>query len=185
MMVRPSIVLSFLFNLVEMIDQLVVHLILCANQLLKVYNLVYEDFVCIQDTIVRFLKLLDLLLRCGQRLAEDENLLVGNAELLVGCLRFPRSRGFSSDIIQIILPVSSKLGVLKLPCLCFYQLGHSGHVFKEGKYYRCAVWRLSVLVIMPDFVEVVFIKLPYKAGKVAVLEVFGQNRLGEPFILRC
>lgn len=41
----------------------------------------------------------------------------------------------------------------------------------------------SVLVIMSHFVEIVLVQLPYKACKIAMLEVFGQDGFGKPFIL--
>lgn len=37
---------------------------------------------------------------------------------------------------------------------------------------------------MPHFVEVVLIQLPHEAGKVAVLEVFREDVLGELLVLR-
>lgn len=40
-----------------------------------------------------------------------------------------------------------------------------------------------LFIILPDFMEIVFIQLPYKAGKVAVLEVLRKNRLGKLFVL--
>ena len=42
----------------------------------------------------------------------------------------------------------------------------------------------TLLVIMSYLVEVIFVKLAHEAGEVAMFEVFGQYRLGEPFILR-
>lgn len=37
---------------------------------------------------------------------------------------------------------------------------------------------------MPDFVEVIFVELAHKTGKVAVLEVLRQDVLGELFVLQ-
>lgn len=43
-----------------------------------------------------------------------------------------------------------------------------------------AVRRLAVLfVILANFVEIVFVQLAHEAGKVAMLEVLGQDGLGE------
>ena len=41
-----------------------------------------------------------------------------------------------------------------------------------------------LLIIVSHLVEVIFVKLAHEAGEVAVFEMFGQNRLGESFILR-
>ena len=41
----------------------------------------------------------------------------------------------------------------------------------------------ALFIVVPDFVEVIFIELPNKAGKVAMLEVFREDGLGEAFIL--
>lgn len=51
--------------------------------------------------------------------------------------------------------------------------------------YARTIWRLAVfLIVVPYFVEVVFIELPDKAGKVAVLEMLGENVFCEFFVLR-
>lgn len=40
--------------------------------------------------------------------------------------------------------------------------------------YTSAVWRhTAFLIIMSDFVEIVFVKLAHETGKIAVLEVLG------------
>jgi hypothetical protein len=50
--------------------------------------------------------------------------------------------------------------------------------------YPRSIWRLPVLlIVVPHFVEVVFVKLTDKAGKVAVFKVLGQDVLGELFVL--
>lgn len=41
----------------------------------------------------------------------------------------------------------------------------------------------AIFVVVSHLVEVIFIELADKAGKVAVLEVFGQDRLCEAFVL--
>lgn len=43
---------------------------------------------------------------------------------------------------------------------------------KKASNYRCAVRRLTILLVMPNLVEIVLIELSYKAGKVAVFKVF-------------
>lgn len=41
----------------------------------------------------------------------------------------------------------------------------------------------AFFIIVPDFVKVILVELPNETGEVAMLEVFGENRLGEMFIL--
>ena len=61
-----------------------------------------------------------------------------------------------------------------------------------GPYYDIAsitytgpIRRLSaILVVVSHFVEVILVELPDEAREVAVLEMFRQDGLGEPFILR-
>ena len=51
--------------------------------------------------------------------------------------------------------------------------------------YTRTIWRLSaVLVVVSHLVKIIFIELSDEACKVAVFEVFGQDRFGESFILR-
>lgn len=45
------------------------------------------------------------------------------------------------------------------------------------------VRRLAILLILPDFVEIILVELPNKAGKVAVLEMFRQYGLREFLVL--
>ena len=42
----------------------------------------------------------------------------------------------------------------------------------------------ALFIVMSHLVEVILVELAHEAGKIAMLEVFGQDRLGEPFILR-
>lgn len=50
--------------------------------------------------------------------------------------------------------------------------------------YVLSVWRLAtILVILSDFVKIVLVELAHKTGKVAMLEMFGQDGLGEFFTL--
>lgn len=52
--------------------------------------------------------------------------------------------------------------------------------------YARAVWRSAVLlIIMPHFVEVVFVQLSHETGKVAVLEVLWEDVFGEFLVLSC
>jgi hypothetical protein len=45
---------------------------------------------------------------------------------------------------------------------------------------RCS----SFFIVLPYFVEIVLVQLPYKAGKIAVFEVFRKNGFCEFFVLR-
>lgn len=45
--------------------------------------------------------------------------------------------------------------------------------------YLLAVWRLVVLVVAPQLMEVVLVQLSDKAREVAVLEMFRQDVVGE------
>ena len=38
-------------------------------------------------------------------------------------------------------------------------------------------------IVVSHLVEVIFVELAHEAGEVAMLEVFGKDRFGEPFIL--
>ena len=50
--------------------------------------------------------------------------------------------------------------------------------------YTSAIRRLAtLLIVVPHFVKIIFVQLADKAGEVAVLEVFRQDRLCELFIL--
>jgi hypothetical protein len=50
--------------------------------------------------------------------------------------------------------------------------------------YISSIWRLAALLVMPDFVEIVLVQLTDETRKVAVLEVFWEDRLGELLILQ-
>lgn len=50
--------------------------------------------------------------------------------------------------------------------------------------YPWPIWTgVTVLIIVSHFVKVVLVELAHKAGKVAVLEVFGEDVFGEFLIL--
>lgn len=75
--------------------------------------------------------------------------------------------------------------MFKLPCLWVVMSNYPFEGMVMGSTYPWAVRGLTgILVIMSNFVEIVLVQLPYKACKVAMLEVFGQDGLSEPFILR-
>lgn len=51
--------------------------------------------------------------------------------------------------------------------------------------YPRSIWRLTaLLIIVTDFVKIVFIQLADKTRKIAVLEMFGQDGFGKSFVLR-
>lgn len=52
----------------------------------------------------------------------------------------------------------------------------------QGPYLR-AVRGGSIFLVLPDLVEVVLVQLAYKASKITVFEMFGQNGLGELLVL--
>ena len=50
--------------------------------------------------------------------------------------------------------------------------------------YSWDIWRCSIFfIVMSHFVKVIFIQLSHETGKVAMLEMFGEYRLGEAFVL--
>ena len=42
----------------------------------------------------------------------------------------------------------------------------------------------TLFIVVSHFVEVILVELAHEAGEVAMLEMFRQDRLGEPLILR-
>lgn len=71
----------------------------------------------------------------------------------------------------------------ELPCLDVENT--SAHETTQNREtYSCTVRRLPILLItMPYFMEVVLVQLPHEACEVAVLEVFGEDRLCEFLVL--
>ncbi len=71
----------------------------------------------------------------------------------------------------------------ELPCLDTDNT--SAHETTQNREtYSCTVRRLPILLItMPYFMEVVLVQLPHEACEVAVLEVFGEDRLCEFLVL--
>jgi hypothetical protein len=50
--------------------------------------------------------------------------------------------------------------------------------------YSWAIWRCSIFfIVMSHFVKVIFVQLSHETGEVAMLEMFGEYRLGKAFIL--
>lgn len=60
----------------------------------------------------------------------------------------------------------------------------SNAIAMGGQAYPCSIRaRTAVLVVMPHFVKIIFVQLPYKACKVAVLKVLWEYVFCEFFIL--
>lgn len=52
------------------------------------------------------------------------------------------------------------------------------------KAYPRSIGRLPIFfIVVADFVEIIFVQLAHKTGKVAVLEVFGEYVFGKLFVL--
>lgn len=99
---------------------------------------------------------------------------------VVGCFR-------GAGAFRLMLSSASLLLALKSGCLnsqaCKRRLNSClGH---QTLYtYTRAVWRLAILlIVVSHFMEVVFVQLPDEAGEIAVLEVFGEDMLGEFLVL--
>jgi hypothetical protein len=128
-------------------------------------------------------EVLDLLLLRNNLLIEKVDLLCGNRIIVRLCL-LSWSRCLSSDVVEGLFAVCSKLGVFKLPGL--------DKASSETEIKRTATWdphilsirRLAILlIILSYFVEVVLVQLSHETGKVAVFEMLWQYRLGKFFAL--
>lgn len=91
-----------------------------------------------------------------------------------------------------ILSSASLLFALKSGCLNSHACSHRQYpiafvmVMQNALTYTRAVRRSAVLlIIMPHFVEVVFVQLSHETGKVAVLEVLWEDVFGEFLVLSC
>lgn len=60
-----------------------------------------------------------------------------------------------------------------------------GSAMARGATNIASIWRLATLLVMSDFVEVIFVQLADKRGEVGMLEVFREDGLGELLILLC
>jgi hypothetical protein len=163
-----------------MCDQLVGHLALGFCRLLQAHHLVDENLVCLVYLIVRLLQGLDLVLHRQKLIADDAYLLRCRDQLFCRC-SFSRRWRLPTDAVEVVFPVCPELRMLELPCLRASVIGVK--ITARWDTYSGTVWRLPVLVILSDFVEVVLVELSHKAGKVAVLEVFGQDRLRKLLVL--
>jgi hypothetical protein len=80
--------------------------------------------------------------------------------------------------------------MLKFPCLvasqcqCEKQRVGGGVAERDFCTHIGTIWRRTiVLVILSDFVKIIFVQLPDETRKVAVLEMFREDQLGEFFVL--
>jgi hypothetical protein len=106
------------------------------------------------------------LLLCRDKLCVEKIHLLGWHHVVHHGVRLARSRRLSSDVVQSILVVGFEVGVLEFP--------------RTSSVRRHA----ALFIVVPDFVEIVFVELTHETGKVAVLEVLGQDMLCEFLVLQ-
>ena len=131
--------------------------------------------------------MLDLLLLCHNLLVQQVDLLCWNRIFLVPGL-FARGRRLPSNIVQRFFAVGPKFGVFKLPRLYTVirslSMGVVGIPLRFSVAYIGTVWGLPILlVILTNFVEIVFIQLADETRKVAVFEMSWEDGFGEFFAL--
>lgn len=99
-----------------MVDELVGDLALGLDDLLQTDYLADEQLVRVGQLEGLLLQRLDLVLGRYELLVEQADLL-GRGEGLFGLLLLSGCGCFSSDVVEIVLPVGSKLGMSKFPGL--------------------------------------------------------------------
>ena len=89
-------------------------------------------------------------------MAADHVHLLRGRKIFSGCLVWFSWRGsLSANVVECIFVVHLEIGVLEFPG-------------------PRSIGRLPIFfIVVADFVEIIFIQLAHKTGKVAVLEVFG------------
>lgn len=156
-------VTSPILNVIEMGDQLARYLALCSDHLLQANNLIYQYFVGLGELKILLLQSLDLVLCCCKRLAQNDDLLRCWERVL--CLRrFSRSGCLPPDVVEVVFPIGPEFWMSEFPSVA-------------------SIWRIATLFVMPNFMEVIFVKLTDEARKVAVLEVFWEDGFGELLVL--
>ena len=127
--------------------------------------------------------MLDLLLLCHYLLVQQIDLLCWNRIFVVSGL-FARGRRLPSNVVQRLFAVGPKLRVLKFPCL-YAIIKTLSMIFLRGSVaYIGTVWGLPILlVILTDFVKIVFVQLANETRKVAVFEMSWKDSFGEFFAL--
>lgn len=170
---RVSAVSPPVLGIVEVGDELAGRLALGLDHLLQADDLAHEHLVGLRQLKVLLLQGLDLVLRRREGLAQDDDLLRGG-ECILGLRRFPRRRGLSPDVVQVLFAVCPEFRVLELPCLVAPVLDSTlPPTGLADRTYVSPIGTFCVLFGVSDFVKVVFVELPHKAGKVAVFEMFG------------
>lgn len=93
-----------------------------------------------------------------------------------------------------MLSNESLLFALNSGCLNSQALDHQLWLSKKKKKgeslsqqsptYPGSIWRLAAfLVVVPNFVKIILVQLTHETGKVAVLEMLGQDGFGKAFVL--
>lgn len=103
-------------------------------------------------------------------LAQYDDLL-GRGERILRLRWFPGRRGLSPDVIQVIFAICPELWVSELPCLDACMLDSTAADRGKGRTNVSTIRSLSALLIMSNFVKVVFVELPHKAGEITVFEM--------------
>lgn len=97
---------------------------------------------------------------------------------------FARGRRLPSNVVQRFFAVGPKFGVFKFPRL-YAIIKPLSMIFLRGSVaYIGTVWGLPILlVVLTNFVEIVFVQLADETRKVTVLEMPWEDSLGEFFAL--
>lgn len=127
--------------------------------------------------------MLDLLLLCHDLLVQQVNLLCWNRIFVFSGL-FARGRCLPPNVVQRFFAVGPKFRVFKFPRL-YAIIRTQSMVFLRGSVaYIGTVWGLPILlVILTDFVKIVFVQLADETRKVAVFEMSWKDSFGEFFAL--
>lgn len=96
---------------VEIVEHLMLSLFLGINDLLQGDNFVDEKLVGLRDFGIQLLELLNLLLRGIQLIRNRAHMQA--CSIILGRLRFPRSRGFAANVVEVIFAVDSKVRMLE------------------------------------------------------------------------
>lgn len=132
------------------------------------------------------------LLLLGEDLLVEQVDLLGWHGVICGLSLFARSRGFAANVVERFFTVGTKFGVFEFPGLkgksdCQFLLSllpskvsWCSVSISRLNTYILTIWRLTILfIILANLVEIVFVELAHKTGKVAMLEVFRQDGFGE------
>ena len=103
-------------------------------------------------------------------LAQYDDLL-GRGERILRLRWFPGSRGLSPDVVQVVFAICPELWMPELPCLDACMSDSTAADRGEGWTYVSTIGSVPALLIVSDFVEVVLVELPHKAGEITVFEM--------------